>query len=491
MPKSCRSPWLYWTGFTILLFTLTACRTAAPDASNINPEPSQRQDPLIQTIVNEVSEERIAGIMRKLESFETRNTMSDPSQTNRGIGAARQWILDEFKSYSPRLQVSFDTYNVPKTNRIYKDVELRNVIAILPGRSEATAKRWILVSGHYDSVNMKDALTLTNQPAKAAELPAPGVSDDASGTACAMECARVLSHHDFDATLVFVAFAGEEQGLYGAKYLARRLHSEHQEIEAVLDSDIIGNEISGNGRSDNRRVLLFSEDPNDSASRAIARFVRATAARYYPEMVVDLIFRHDRFQRGGDHTAFNGVGYAGVRFTTPSENFANQHSATDTFANSSPAYAARVVRINAAAAAEMALAPRMPITSARRPRAPTGSETNAPASAATAPADAATRARTQPGLTRGASGYDAVLRWEEADPEPNLAGFIVVMRSTTSVDWEREFWVGNVREFTLKNTPIDQVVLGVKAVDQAGHESPVSAYVTQPSAEDAPLREAR
>ncbi len=371
MPKSCRRPWLYLIQITTLVFALTACRTAAPDASNLTPEPSQRPDPLIQTIVAEVSQDRIAGIMRKLESFETRNTMSDPSQTNRGIGAARQWILDEFKSYSPRLQVSFDTYNVPKTNRIYKDVELRNVVAILPGRSQAAGKRWILVSGHYDSINMKDALTLTNQPAKAAELPAPGVSDDASGTACAMECARVLSHYDFDATLVFVAFAGEEQGPVRREIPGPAVaHRTPVEIEAVLDSDIIGNDTSGNGRSDHRRVLLFSEEPNDSASRAIARFVRATAARYYPEMVVDLIFRHDRFQRGGDHTAFNQVGYAGVRFTTPSENFANQHSATDTFANSSPAYAARVVRINAAAAAEMALAPRMPITSARRPRAP-------------------------------------------------------------------------------------------------------------------------
>lgn len=474
MPKSCRSPWRYWIDVAAVIIALTTF-ASAQDASNSRPEPSQRQDPLIQKIVGEISEERIAGIMRKLESFETRNTMSDPSQTNRGIGAARQWILDEFKSYSPRLEVSFDTYNVPRTNRIYKEVELRNVVAILPGRMKEAVNRWVLVSGHYDSINIRDAVALTNQPAKAAELPAPGVSDDASGTACAMECARVLSQHDFDATLVFVAFAGEEQGLYGAKYLARRLRSQQQEIEAVLDSDIIGNDISGNGLSDNRRVLLFSEDPNDSPSREIARFVRETAVRYYPQMVVDLIFRHDRFQRGGDHTAFNQVGYAGVRFTTPSENFTNQHSATDTFANSSPSYAARVVRINAAAAAEMALAPRMPITSVRRTRAADGAGTNAPAT------DAATRARTGPGLTRGASGYDAVLRWEQPDPEPDLAGFIVVMRSTTAPDWEREIWVGNVREFTMANTPIDQLVFGVKAVDRDGHESPVSAYVTQPS----------
>jgi Peptidase family M28 len=466
--------------------TLAATCVWGQEARDAGQEPSQRQDPLIQNILEQISEERIAGIMQKLGSFETRNTVSDPSQTNRGIGVARQWIFDQFKSYSPRLQVSFDTYNVPKTNRIYKAIELRNVVAILPGTMKEASNRWILVSGHYDSINVKDAAGLRDQPEKAAELPAPGVSDDASGTACAMECARVLSQHDFDATLVFVAFAGEEEGLYGAKYMARRLRGQQQEIEAVLDNDIIGTDTSGNGLSDNRRVLLFSEDPNDSSSRSIARFVRATAARYYPEMVVDLIFRHDRFQRGGDHTAFNQVGYAGVRFTTPSENFANQHSATDTFANASPGYAARVVRINAAAAAEMALAPGMPVTAARRPDAPAGAGTNAPGPGATAAAQASTRAR-QPGLTRGASGYDAVLRWEQPDPEPDLAGFIVVVRSTTAADWEREIWVGNVREFTMKNTPIDQLVFGVKAVDREGHESPVSAYVTQPSAEDAPL----
>jgi hypothetical protein len=424
--------------------------------AEVIPQPPQRLDPTIQKIVTEISEDRISAILRKLESFETRHTLSDPSQTNRGIGVARQWIFDEFKSYSPRLEVSFDTHQIPKGGRIWKDVELRNVVAILPGTSPQATKRWILVSGHYDSLNLKDAADLRSQPEKAAELFAPGVSDDASGTACAMECARVLSQYDFDATLVFVALAGEEQGLVGARAMAKRLKGRGQEIEAVLNNDIIGNEVSGNGVSDNRRVLLFSEDPNDSPSRQIARFVRSTAARYYPEMTVDLIFRHDRFGRGGDHTAFNEEGFAAVRFTTASENFANQHSPTDTFTNASVRYTAKVVRVNAAAAAALALAPRLPITSST-----------------------AGGNRSRAGLTRG-SGYDAVLRWDQRDPEPDLAGFFIVVRSTTAPDWEREIWAGNVREFTLKNMPIDQLVFGVKAVDRDGHESPVSAYVTQP-----------
>jgi hypothetical protein len=419
--------------------------------------PPKNLDPVVQKIVSEISEQRMADIMRQLGDFQTRNTVSDPTQAHRGIGAARQWIFDQFKSYSPRLQVSFDTYTIAKTNRIYKETELRNILAILPGKAPGASNRWILISGHYDSINIHDATGLA--PAEAAELPAPGVSDDASGTACAMECARVISQYEFGATLVFVAFAGEEQGLYGSHALARRLKSENQGIEAVLNNDIIGTEISGNGSSDKNRVLVFSEDPDDSASRQIARFVRATAARYCPDMAVDMIFRYDRFGRGGDHTSFNQQGYAGVRFTTPNENFAQQHSSFDTFANASPAYATRVARVNAAAAALMALAPEPPVTSF----AP-----GSPAGLLTLP--------NRPGLSRGA-GYDAVLRWSEPEEGPDLAGFAVVVRSTTAPDWEKEIWAGNVHQFTLKDTPIDQIVLGVKAVDVQGHESPVSAYI--------------
>jgi hypothetical protein len=436
-----------------LLAFLSGCATPIERSAGPGSQPNRKSDPIIQKIVSEISEQRVAAIMRRLESFQTRNTLSDPAQTNRGIGAARQWIYDQFKGYSPRLEVSFDTHQVPRGGRVWKDIELRNVVAALPGKMVRAKDRWIVVSGHYDSLNLKVPPELRGEREKAAELFAPGVSDDASGTACAMECARVLSQYEFEATLVFVAFAGEEQGLVGARAMARRLKEQNQEIEAVLNNDIIGTQTSGNGASDMRRVLLFSEEPNDSSSRQLARFVRAAARKYCPGMKVDLIFRHDRFGRGGDQTAFNDEGYAAVRFTTPNENFADQHSPTDTFANSSPAYAAKVVRINAAAAAALALAPRVPLT--KLPGSTNG-----------------------PSLSRG-SGYDAVLKWEQPEPEPDLAGYIVVERSTTAPDWQREIWVGKVREFTLKNTPIDQVVLGVKAVDRDGHESPVSAYVTR------------
>jgi len=260
--------------------------------------------------------------------------------------------------------------------------------------------------------------------------------------------------------------------------MAKRLKENSQTIQAVLNNDIIGSEVSGNGVIDNRRVMVMSEDPNDSPSRQIARYVKRIGERYYPEMMVELIFRYDRFGRGGDHTAFNNEGFAGVRITTPNENFANQHSPTDTFANTSPTYAAKVTRINAAAAATMALAPRSPMTR----RVPPPGAPPPPADPADTEAVPTPRApATGPGLTRG-GGYDAVLRWDHTDAEPDLAGFIVVVRSTTAPDWEREIWVGNVKEFTLKNTSIDQVVFGVKSVDREGHESPVSAYVLLPRA---------
>jgi hypothetical protein len=474
----------------LLLLSAGVCYQGSASRDE-TPMPSQRLDPKIQKIVSEVSVERIASILKKLESFETRNTLSDPTQPNRGIGAARQWILDQLKSYSPRLEVSFDTHVIPKGGRIWKDVELRNVVAVLPGKMAEAADRWIVISGHYDTLNLRVPPELRNDPAKAAEMLAPGVTDDGSGTACLMECARVLSQYEFDATLVFVAFAGEEQGLIGSRAMAGRLKEKAQAIQAVLNNDIIGSEVSGNGVIDNRRVLVFSEEPNDSPSRQIARFVKRIGERYWPEMTVDLIFRYDRFGRGGDHTAFNQEGYAGVRMTTPNENFAHQHTTTDTFENTSPAYTAKVTRINIAAAAAMALAPRSPIVSravATAPTTPVTPGTSQTAAAATPAASseagevpAPRRQPTGPGLSRG-DGYDAVLRWEHPNAEPDLAGFIVVVRSTTSPDWEREIWAGNVREFKLKNTSIDQLVFGVKSIDKEGHESPVSAYVLAPRA---------
>jgi hypothetical protein len=481
----------------ILGIVLVLCGSAAGWQGNS--APSQRLDPTIQEIVSKISQDRIVEVLKKMESFGTRNTMSDPNQPDRGVGAARRWIFDQFKSYSPRLEVSFDTYAVPKSGRVFRDVEIRNVMAVLPGKTDPD--RWIIIGGHYDSLNLQIPQEIRGDPQKSVEIDAPGVTDNASGTACTMECARVLSQYEFKATLVFVAFIGEEQGLLGAARLAARLKEKNQAVEAVLNNDIIGSDVSGNSSGSNERILVFSEDPADSPSRQIARYIRLIGNRYYPEFTADMIFRADRFGRGGDHTPFNQQGFAAVRFTTPYENFTNQHSPTDTFANTSPLLTARVTRLNAATLASMALAPRPPITAAVPAPRPAGAQAqpgdNPPAGGAAQQAQVGVAQRgrgaapqaqggaapqgrgqgTRVGLARGA-GYDAVLTWDYLNPEPDLAGFIVVVRSTTAPDWEREIWVGNVKQFTMKNTPIDQLVFGVKSVDVSGHESPVSAYYT-------------
>jgi hypothetical protein len=230
-----------------------------------------------------------------------------------------------------------------------------------------------------------------------------------------------------------------------------------------LNNDIIGSEISGNGFTDNGHVRIFSEDPNDSASRQIARYVREVGERYVPSMKVDLIFRADRFGRGGDHTPFNQEGYGAVRITTSAENYANQHSATDTFANTSPPYITRVARVNLAAIASLASAPKSPVVDE-------------------IPQTGERRGIASPMITRGKSRYDAVLKWKNETPEADLAGYMIVIRSTTAPDWEREMFVGKVNEFTFENLSIDDLVLGVKAVDNDGHESLVSAYVFRPRA---------
>jgi hypothetical protein len=286
---------------------------------------------------------------------------------------------------------------------------------------------------------------------------APGVTDDGSGTACVMELARVLSQYQFEKTIVFITFAGEEEGLLGSTLYAEKAKKLDQKIEAVLNSDIIGSDVDGEGRTENRRVNVFSEDPIDSPSREIARYMKEIGDRYVPEMDVDPIFRADRFGRGGDHTPFNLEGFPAVRISTPVENFANQHSATDTFANTSPSYIAWVTKVNGAVAASLAWAPKSPEISEQVER-------NG-------------RKVTSLLLTRGKSRYDADLKWKMENPEPDLAGYVVVMRKTSDPFWGREVYVGNVNEYQMPGVSIDDLVFGVKAIDKDGNESLVSAYV--------------
>jgi peptidase M28-like protein len=412
--------------------------------------PAADVDPRLARLLEEISPARLAATLEKLASFQTRHTLSSADVPGRGIAAARQWMLEELQRASPRLQVAFDTYAVPKQGeRVTRDVELRNVMAVLPGRSP----RRFYVSGHYD--------TVARQPGGAFDWTrtdnvAPGVDDDGSGTALVLELARVFAQSglQFEATLVFIAFAGEEQGLVGAKLHAQKAAAEKWTIDGVLNNDIVGGVQAGDGTVDSSSVRVFSQGPEDSPSRQLARAVRRQAARYVPGHQVRLFARHDRFARGGDHTAFNQHGFAGVRFTESKENYARQHTAEDTLEGVSPDYLARNARVNAAALAVLALGPPAPVVVDERGR---------------------------PLLDRQPSGYDARLRWQAA---PGAAGYRVFWREAWAADWQHERTVGGVTELVLPGLSIDDHVFGVAALGPGGHESLVAAYVNPPRPEE-------
>ena len=425
--------------------------------------PAKSLHPQVQKVIDDVSEERIVAILKKLESFGSRNTNHDIDSPDKGNIAARNWIAAQFKSFSPRLEVKLDTHRITMQGRVVKDLDLVNVVAVLPGTSQKDHE--IIISGHYDSLNIirkKDAPAGAGQDpvdwvATAGNPVAPGVSDDASGVSLVMELARIMSQHQWSKTIIFIAFAGEEQGLFGSRAYAKAAKDSKRKIDAVFNNDIIGNDVSGDGRRITDLVNVYSGDPMDSPSRALARYVCEMSDRYYPAMKAKPVFRGDRFSRGGDHTPFHDLGYAAIRFTTPVENYTNQHSATDTFENASPSYTARVVRVNAAAAASLALAPAMPEVM----------RTNS------------SGVLTGPNLTRG-KGYDAALKWTSASPADEIAGYTVTVRYTTAPFWEREIYVGNVTEYLIPSISIDDIILGVRAVGTNGVESLVAAYVLVP-----------
>lgn len=435
---------------------------AAPSSAATAQAGADRRDPRIEQLLSQLSEQRVADTLKKLASFGTRNTLSSTGSPTFGIGAARQWILDEMAKAGGRLQVSFDTYQVPRAGRITRDTELRNVIAILPGKSP----RRVYVSAHYDTFARPPSPAPRQGPADAgtpgagsAPAPAgpvdnaaPGVNDDGSGVALVMELARVFagSGIDFDATLVFAAFAGEEQGLVGAGLHAQKAEQEKYPIDAVLNNDMVGNVRAGDGLEDSRRVRVFSESPEDSPSRQLARYVAQAASRYVPSQRVTLVARYDRFGRGGDHTPFNQRGFAAVRITEAVENYERQHTPADTLEGVDLDYLLRNVRLNAAAAATLALAPAAPATADNRG---------------------------QPTIGRQPSGYDANLRWNAS---PGAAGYKVYWREAWTPDWQHALNVGDVTTFVLPGLSIDDYVFGVSAVGRDGNESLVSAFVNPP-----------
>jgi len=299
-----------------------------------------------------------------------------------------------------------------------------------------------------------------------AKCDAPGANDDASGTAAVLEMARVMANYKFEATIVFMAVAGEEQGLLGATHFAETAKKNNMDIEAMFTNDIIGSSVGGNGVRDARTVRVFSEGvpsnetqaeattrrsvggENDSASRQIARFIKDTCERYVPSMKVWMIYRRDRYGRGGDHIPFLERGYAAVRFTEPNENYQHQHQNVriekgiqygdlpqfDDFN-----YIANVARVNAAALAALASAPARP----KNVTFPTSLSDDTP------------------------------IKWD-ANKEPDIAGYEIVWRDTTAASWTNSRSVGNVQNFTMKGMSKDNYFFGVRAVDKEGNRSPVS-----------------
>jgi len=405
----------------------------------------------IEALVRDISPANIEATLKKLASFETRHVYSSDRE-GFGIKAAADWIREAFAALSPRLQVSFDDYELAaQGGRLSRPVTLRNVVAVLPGKfaGDKDRDRIVLVNAHYDTVARP---VDRDHPRDDFDNPAPGVNDDASGVAALLEMARVLSGRAFDASIHFVAFAGEEIGLVGSTLMAARLKAEGRRIDGVLTLDMIGNIEGGNGFVDNRRMRVFADGPEDSASRQLARYAKTVAETYFPSAKIDCVFRADRFGRGGDHTPFVLEGWAGIRMMEALENYGRQHTVHDTLANMSVDYCARNTRIVAAVLASLAAAP---------------------------PAPVVTSERGQPLLRRGPSGYDAQLGWN-AVPRDDIAGYKVYWRKTTAPFWENQAFVGNRTEFVLDKVTIDESVFGVSAVDTDGHESLVAAYVMAP-----------
>jgi hypothetical protein len=385
--------------------------------------PGAGEDRIVEVAGN-ISPQRIAATMEKLESFRSRDIHAP------GAHVAALWLKEQFEAISPRLQVRIDAHPVKKNARMQRDLDVENVVAVLPGRSLSNLH--LVIGAHYDSLHLVRREGKIDWAVTAAQELAPGTSDNASGVAAVLEAARAMAPYEWEKTVVFVAFSGEEYGLLGAAAYAERAKKEGVKIEALLNNDIIGNDDNGQGLRASHTVRLYSGDPMDSLSRTLARFVRDVAARHVPSLEVETVFRADRFGRGGDHTPFHNAGFAAVRFTTAAEDLTRQHTANDTLAAASPAYCARVTKVNAAALATLA---------------------NAPPAPELLP------------LSRGAKSADAVLQWK---PAPHAESYQVLVRSTTAPFWERAITSGNRTQLTLPDVSIDNLVFAVQAVSKDG-----------------------
>jgi len=414
----------------------------------MSPIVAAQMNPKVNEIVAEIKPENLNAYVEKMETYHTRVlASSDLDSDTRGLKAASKWVAEKMRSFSPRLVVFEDGYILkPDGRRVQRELRLANVIAVLPGKSD----RILIVSGHLDTIASNPETGRSERDNT--DLYMPGPNDDASGVAAAMECARVLSKYEFDATIYFIAFSGEEAGLIGARLLAGRAKDTGLDIEAVLNNDMISNIEGGNGITDSASVRIFAPGSRDSSSMALARYVKRIGERYTPSLDVRVINRRDRFGRGGDQTAFTSSGYAGVRFTEARENYAHQHTVAESIEDSDWDYAARVTRVNAAVLASLAWAPPAPDIDSDEGRLMIG---------------------------RGETRYDAQVSWQPYSDRTDVR-FEVLLRNTMSPYWEKTYDAGRSNQLLLKDVSIDDVIFGVRAVDDSGNESLVSAYQMAP-----------
>ncbi len=448
---------------------MAACATAVAQQKHsrkvttvpITVETTPRTDPAIQAAMKDVSSAQMKATLQKLVSFGTRNTISTvtPEQTKagHGIGAAREWIKSEFQRYSDAcggcLEVKEDRFTEAPAARIPQPTEIVNVYAILRGTDPQAAKNIYLVSGHYDS-RATDVLD--------ANAPAPGANDDGSGVAVVLEAARVLSKHKFPGTIIFLAVAGEEQGLNGSRHFAKMANDQGWQIEGVLNDDTVGGDkspgqenllrvfaegiplvdVQGQGDIKALRMIRGLGDENDSNSRELARYINPVAKTYQrtlpaTELAPVTIYRPDRYLRGGDHTSFNEQGYAAVRLTEWRENYDRQHQNPRTengkqygdlleFVNFD--FLANVARLNVATLASLASCPAKP----GNVRLLTKDLTN-----------------------------DSTLTWESV---PNATGYEIVWRDTTAPEWQNVKTVPASEKQATIDVSKDNVIFGVRAV---------------------------
>lgn len=444
---------LFYTQFfliTILIFSIV-----------INDEAQTsiiKRDPQIESMVKEINPLNLERTIKKLVSFGTRHSLSNTKSSKEGIGAARRWVKSEFEKYSKdsggRLLVSFDAFTVkPNGKRISRQVTMKNVVATLKG-SNPDDNRIFVISGHLDSrnSNIMDSTGL-----------APGADDDASGVAVVMELARIMSKREFPATIVFLAVSGEEQGLYGSKHFAEKAKKNNWNIVAMLNDDMVGSDnSSGTNLKDNINMRVFSEGipayetkkaarlrkytsgENDSKSRELARYVKEVGELYVDQININLIYRDDRFLRGGDQISFSQKGFTAVRFCEMHENYNHQHQNVrkengiqygDLPQFVDYEYTKKIAGVDLAVLSNLSLAPPSP---------------------------------RNVGIDVSKLSNLTKLKWDAPKGEAP-AGYFVLMRKTYQSFWQKKIFVKS-RSITLPYSK-DNYFFAVESVDKQGHES--------------------